>query len=157
MIEEVINYAVVCDKCGKVFRDRFWGKNAFEEKIIAVERAVDEGWLRMGDKFYCPDCDTFEDEDEDEEEEDIKNLSSIGKKVILIVRKHTSVKSVTPASKPFKDLVLSEREQLRIVIELESVFSISISDRDVDKFCYGTVGTLIKIVERKLNMKNNRK
>ena len=56
MIKEVIKYAIVCDGCGRTFRDRFWGKNAFDDEVTARERANDDGWFREGSKHYCPEC-----------------------------------------------------------------------------------------------------
>lgn len=47
-----------CDKCGKYFDDSEGGMCIpYDIDGLEIEEcALDEGWVKDGDKHYCPDC-----------------------------------------------------------------------------------------------------
>lgn len=64
MIKQVTMYSVVCDRCGKPFIDEFNGIVAWLDEGTAKEQAMENEWVEIGDKHYCPDCYEFDDNSE---------------------------------------------------------------------------------------------
>jgi hypothetical protein len=62
MIKEVKMYTVICNNCGSdVCEDAeysCWNEISFAENI-----AMEDDWIKEGDKHYCPDCFTYDDDD----------------------------------------------------------------------------------------------
>jgi hypothetical protein len=62
MIVEVTMYSVVCDICKKdALKDQ--EICAWNDKSMASEIAGNMDWFRDGDKHYCTDCHSFDDDD----------------------------------------------------------------------------------------------
>ena len=61
MIKLVTMYSVVCDRCGKTFREGDTTITGADKKS-AIGYALESGWVEIGDKHYCPDCFKFDDE-----------------------------------------------------------------------------------------------
>lgn len=65
MIKQVTSAVIICDCCGKRFHDG----NDFccyigDENGNEIEQiALDSEWRKFGDKHYCPDCYSVDDED----------------------------------------------------------------------------------------------
>ena len=55
MTKEVTMYTIICDVCGK---DACEGTEyaGWSDVDIVIEMAVDEGWIDVPGKHYCPDC-----------------------------------------------------------------------------------------------------
>lgn len=60
MIKSIIMYYVVCDRCGKTFREGDTTITGADKKS-ARGYALESGWVEIGDKHYCPDCCKFND------------------------------------------------------------------------------------------------
>ena len=56
MVQEVTMYQAVCDKCGKSHIDEFNGYVAWSDEWSAKQNAMDNGWIEIDSKLYCPDC-----------------------------------------------------------------------------------------------------
>ena len=65
MIKSVTMYSVVCDRCGKSFIDEFNGIVAWLDEGTAKEQAMENDWIEIDNKHYCPDCYEFDRELED--------------------------------------------------------------------------------------------
>ena len=52
-------YQMVCDRCGDVFE--VGGINAFADKDYALDCAMDDEWVEVKRKHYCPKCYIFDD------------------------------------------------------------------------------------------------
>jgi len=61
MIIEVEMYIVECDNC-KTTSGRDSEYSCWNDKSYAMEDACDNDWIQDGEKTYCPDCYT-QDED----------------------------------------------------------------------------------------------
>lgn len=61
MIKKKIMYQPVCDCCGKEFVNYATGYCGWEDEDEAEENAEEVGWLSTGDRLYCPDCCTYDD------------------------------------------------------------------------------------------------
>lgn len=62
MIKQVVMFTVVCDNCGADVNDgaeySCWNNESYVEEI-----ASESNWIKDGDRHYCPDCHSFDDED----------------------------------------------------------------------------------------------
>jgi hypothetical protein len=64
MIFPVTMYSAKCDNCGKEWIDEVNCFCAFtDENSMAENVNNDDDWHNEGDKHYCKDCFTFDDED----------------------------------------------------------------------------------------------
>lgn len=63
MIKKVQMFTVVCDNC-KV--DAFEGQEitCWNNKEFTEDVAVESGFIKDGDKHYCPECAYYDDEDQ---------------------------------------------------------------------------------------------
>ena len=62
MIKEVTMYTVVCDNCGKDVNE--WEEySCWNDAHFAQEIAMEADWIKEGDKHYCPDCFSYDDND----------------------------------------------------------------------------------------------
>lgn len=62
MIKEVKMYTVVCDNCGKDVNEGA-EYSCWNDKRYAQDIAMEADWLSEGDKHYCQDCFSYDDED----------------------------------------------------------------------------------------------
>lgn len=62
MIKEVKMYTVVCDNCGRDVNENA-DYSCYNDKVFAQDVAMESDWLKEGDKHYCPNCYTYDDED----------------------------------------------------------------------------------------------
>ena len=62
MIKEVKMYTVVCDNCGRDVNENA-DYSCYNDKVFAQDVAMESDWLKEGDKHYCPNCFTYDDED----------------------------------------------------------------------------------------------
>lgn len=63
MIKELTMYTIICDNCKKdLYAEADY--SGYNEKDYVIDDAMDEGWIEMTDKYYCPDCFTINDNDE---------------------------------------------------------------------------------------------
>ena len=62
MIKEITMFTVICDNCGADSND---GNeySCYGDSGYAHECAMDSNWISEGDKDYCPDCFTYDDDD----------------------------------------------------------------------------------------------
>ena len=58
MIKPVTMYSVICDRCGKIYRDD--SIIAWSDEGTAKEQALESEWVEIEDKHYCPDCYEFD-------------------------------------------------------------------------------------------------
>ena len=58
-------YKMVCDCCGETFHDGndFTCYTDDPDGSLIRSEALDNGWREFGDKHYCPDCYTIDDDD----------------------------------------------------------------------------------------------
>lgn len=62
MVKEVKMYTVICDCCGAdVNEDEEF--SCWSDAGSAKDVAMDSDWLTEGDKQYCPDCYSYDDDD----------------------------------------------------------------------------------------------
>ena len=52
-----------CDNCEKIF-ENYNGFTIFPEENTAIQEAMDDDWYQDGDKCYCSDCYSLDDNDE---------------------------------------------------------------------------------------------
>jgi hypothetical protein len=52
-----------CDNCKKDFEEYHNGFSIFVDENSAHEHAANDNWYLDGDKHYCPDCYTLDDDD----------------------------------------------------------------------------------------------
>lgn len=62
MIKEFTVYTILCDCCSKDVMENF-EYSGFSRIESVTEICDDSGWHREGDKRYCPDCFSIDDED----------------------------------------------------------------------------------------------
>lgn len=62
MIQEVKMFTVVCDNCGEDIGATS-EYSCWNDEFYAEEKAMDSDWHREGDKHYCPDCFSHDDDD----------------------------------------------------------------------------------------------
>lgn len=63
MIKKVQMFTVVCDNCKvDAFADDVI--TCWDEKEFAETMAVESGYVKDGDKHYCPECWYYDDNDE---------------------------------------------------------------------------------------------
>lgn len=65
MIQEVTMYQVVCAKCGKSHIDEFNGYVAWSDEWSAKQNAMDNRWMEIDSKLYCPDCIEYDEDIDD--------------------------------------------------------------------------------------------
>lgn len=62
MIKTVNMFTVVCDNCNEdAFKDDEF--SCWSDKDFAEDMAVEIGYIKDGDKHYCPTCVYYDDED----------------------------------------------------------------------------------------------
>ena len=54
MIEEVIYYDIICDRCGKSLIDE--SETCYSDTESAEMVALNSEWWTIGGKHYCTDC-----------------------------------------------------------------------------------------------------
>ena len=54
MIEEVIYYDIICDRCGKSLTEE--SETCYPDTESAEMVAKNSEWMMIGDKHYCADC-----------------------------------------------------------------------------------------------------
>ncbi len=54
MIEEVIYYDIICDRCGKSLTEE--SNICYPDTNSALMVAEQSEWQKIGGKDYCPDC-----------------------------------------------------------------------------------------------------
>ena len=54
MIKQVIYYDIICDRCGKSFREE--SEMCYTDKDSALMVAEQSEWIDINGKHYCPDC-----------------------------------------------------------------------------------------------------
>ena len=54
MIEEVIYYDIICDRCGKSLIEE--SEMCYPDKDSALMVAEQSGWMDINGNHYCPDC-----------------------------------------------------------------------------------------------------
>ena len=59
MRKRVTMYQMVCDRCGYVLE--VGDINAFADKDYALDCAMDDEWVEVKRKHYCPKCYSFDD------------------------------------------------------------------------------------------------
>lgn len=62
MIDKVECVTLSCDNCKKDF-ENYNGFTIFLEESTAKDEASNDDWYTDGDKHYCPDCYTLDDDD----------------------------------------------------------------------------------------------
>lgn len=63
MIKEVKMYTVICDNCGKDCNaDSEY--SCWSDDTFARDCAMEDDWITEGDKHYCPQCYSYNDNDE---------------------------------------------------------------------------------------------
>ena len=62
MIVQEIFYAVQCDNCCQIAED-YNGFSYFISANSSNEKAMEAEYHKDGDKHYCPECHSFDDED----------------------------------------------------------------------------------------------
>ena len=65
MIEKEIMYGVRCNRC-KECHESSEGYMFFSDECSAVEDALEDGWVELNGKHYCPSCYKNKDDGEDE-------------------------------------------------------------------------------------------
>lgn len=63
MIHEEKCYCVTCDNCGKTYEDVNTGFTLWVDNSEANENVQDNDWYKDGDKHYCPNCHTVDEDD----------------------------------------------------------------------------------------------
>ena len=63
MYNKVECICLTCDNCGETYMDDHSGFSIYVDENGAHEAAEDDGWHLEGDKHYCPECHTIDDED----------------------------------------------------------------------------------------------
>jgi len=63
MIEKVEMYTVVCDNCGEDAGADSDDGSCWSDKAVAEEIALESEWIKEGEKHYCPDCWSRDDDD----------------------------------------------------------------------------------------------
>ena len=91
MIKAEVLYTVQCDRCREILEDgefQYWvGAD------MAVDRAKDSEWLIKGNKHYCPECYTLNDDDEEEIKSPIpEQVFELQKFMSLIAKRGCTVK-----------------------------------------------------------------
>lgn len=65
MKQEVKSIMIICDSCGEHYHDGndhcCYIDDPNGEQI--EQEALEDCWIRLGDKHYCPECFTIDDED----------------------------------------------------------------------------------------------
>jgi hypothetical protein len=62
MIKELIMYTVVCDNCGADANEDA-EYSCWSDRGYAEESATESDWEKDGDKHYCPECFSWDDDD----------------------------------------------------------------------------------------------
>lgn len=62
MIIEETFFAIECDVC-KEQAENYEGHSFWADKNTTEDNANDSGWHIDGDKHYCPECHSFDDDD----------------------------------------------------------------------------------------------
>jgi len=62
MITEVKMFTVVCDNCG-VDSNKGSEYSCWDDKGYAEDSAMESGWHKEGDKHYCTNCFSYDDDD----------------------------------------------------------------------------------------------
>ena len=56
-IKHVAVFVIECDKCEETYRDyEDWTGGIFTSSGEAVEKALEDDWIGVEEKFYCGDC-----------------------------------------------------------------------------------------------------
>ncbi len=63
MIKEVTMYTIVCDVCGDDIGDHQFYSGWFDKNTVE-EIAMENDWLKLEDKHYCPSCFDIDDEND---------------------------------------------------------------------------------------------
>lgn len=63
MIEKVECVTLSCDNCKKDFVEYHNGFSIFVDENSAYEEASNDDWFLDGEKCYCPDCYSFDDDE----------------------------------------------------------------------------------------------
>ena len=60
MLQKVEMYSIICDNCKEICGDEIvaWADKSHMETV-----AMESDWLKEGDKHYCPDCYSYDDDD----------------------------------------------------------------------------------------------
>lgn len=56
MIKGITMYQVVCDKCGRIFKETMFGIDRFDSSLSAINTSKSECWEHENGKSYCPYC-----------------------------------------------------------------------------------------------------
>ena len=60
MIKQVTYYDIICDRCGKSFREE--SNTCYPDTESAEITAMYSEWRAMREKHYCPECYEYDDE-----------------------------------------------------------------------------------------------
>lgn len=74
MICEVKMYSAKCDNCGETWEHRYHGWTAVPDEQGLQEELNEHSWHTDGEKHYCPDCFTADDNDVIHIKTEIKKL-----------------------------------------------------------------------------------
>ncbi|MEH0153751.1 hypothetical protein V6R21_06355 [Limibacter armeniacum] len=61
MIKEVIGYGAECDNCKKDWVNDCMGWGSMSDEVSMKHELSNDDWLSEGDKHYCPDCWSYDD------------------------------------------------------------------------------------------------
>lgn len=62
MIKEVQMFTVICDNCG-IDVNEGAEYSCWSDKTYAEDSAMESDWIKEGDKHYCFDCFSYDDDD----------------------------------------------------------------------------------------------
>ena len=63
MIHEVTMHGATCDNCGDAWYNDHYGWSAMSDDSSLKQMLYDDEWHTDGDKHYCPNCYTLDDDD----------------------------------------------------------------------------------------------
>lgn len=61
--QKVDSFCIVCDNCGETYCDDHSGFTIFVDEIQANDYAQNSDWYNEGDKHYCDNCHSFDEDD----------------------------------------------------------------------------------------------
>ena len=64
MTYETIMYGIKCNRCQKIYEDSEGANLAVDRHGDLEESAQEDGWHVNGDRHYCPNCYTINENDE---------------------------------------------------------------------------------------------
>jgi hypothetical protein len=64
MIQTKKIYTIICDNCNSDFSQEDEYINQYEDQELMQEIALDEEWIEIDKKHYCPQCYTIDEYDD---------------------------------------------------------------------------------------------